>query len=57
MIIPALIAIVITPIYLLSRDVTVIIAGFALQGLFGLELRAEPSLLGGALPHRSAGDG
>ena len=51
MIIPALIAIVITPIYLLSRDVTVIIAGFALQGLFGLGMYGQnPAYLAERFP-------
>jgi MFS transporter, SHS family, lactate transporter len=35
MIIPAACAIIVAPIYLLSRDLTVIIIGFSVQGLFG----------------------
>jgi len=35
MIIPTAIAICIAPIYLLSHRLTLVIAGFTLQGLFG----------------------
>jgi MFS transporter, SHS family, lactate transporter len=51
MIIPTLISIVITPIYLLSSDLTVIIAGFTMQGLFGLALYGQnPAYLAERFP-------
>ena len=51
MIIPAAIAIVITPIYLLSHDLTIIIAGFTLQGLFGQAIYGQnPSYLAERFP-------
>lgn len=51
MIIPAVVAIAITPIYLLSHNLTVIIAGFTLQGLFGQAIYGQnPSYLAERFP-------
>jgi SHS family lactate transporter-like MFS transporter len=51
MIIPAACAIVVTPIYLLSHDLTTIIVGFTLQGLFGQAIYGQnPSYLAERFP-------
>ncbi len=51
MIIPAVCAMVVTPIYLLSHDLTVIIVGFTVQGLFGQAIYGQnPSYLAERFP-------
>jgi SHS family lactate transporter-like MFS transporter len=51
MIIPAAGALVVTPIYLLSHDLTTIIVGFAIQGLFGQAIYGQnPSYLAERFP-------
>jgi MFS transporter, SHS family, lactate transporter len=51
MIIPAAIAICIAPTYLLTNDLTLIIAGFTLQGLFGQAIYGQnPSYLAERFP-------
>jgi SHS family lactate transporter-like MFS transporter len=51
MIIPAACALVVTPIYLLSHDLTTIIVGFAIQGLFGQAIYGQnPSYLAERFP-------
>jgi SHS family lactate transporter-like MFS transporter len=51
MIIPAVCALVVTPIYLLSHDLTVIIVGFTVQGLFGQAIYGQnPSYLAERFP-------
>jgi SHS family lactate transporter-like MFS transporter len=51
MIIPAAIAILVTPVYLLSHDLTTIIVGFTVQGLFGQAIYGQnPSYLAERFP-------
>ena len=51
MIIPAMGAIIVTPIYLLSNDLTVIIVGFTVQGLFGQAIYGQnPAYLAERFP-------
>ena len=58
MIIPALIAIPIAPLYLLTSNLTLIIFAFVLQGAFGGgNLRPEPELPQRAVPDRDSRDG
>ncbi len=55
MIIPALIAIAVTPIYLLTTDITWIVLGFVAQGAFGGSIYGpERELSIRALPNRGA---
>jgi MFS transporter, SHS family, lactate transporter len=51
MIIPAVFAIAVTPFYLLSHDLTMIIVGFTVQGLFGQAIYGQnPSYLAERFP-------
>jgi SHS family lactate transporter-like MFS transporter len=51
MIIPTLISILITPIYLLSSDLPIIVVGFTMQGMFGLALYGQnPAYLAERFP-------